>query len=89
MTAYSAEKIFTGHDWLTNHSVLVEDGIIRDIVPTDMLPFDVDEVKFEENMMVPAFIDLQIYGAGGKLFAMFPEADALTRLQQYTLQLRA
>ena len=83
MIAYSAEKIFTGHDWLNNHSILVEDGTIREVMPTDMLPFDIDEVQFEWNMMVPAFIDLQIYGAGSKLFAMFPEADALARLQQH------
>ena len=85
MIAYSAEKIFTGHDWLNNHSILVEDGTIREIMPTDLLPFDINEVQFEWNMIVPAFIDLQIYGAGGKLLAMFPEADALTRLQQYCM----
>ena len=86
MIAYSAEKIFTGYDWLNNHSILVEDGTIREVMQTDMLPYDIDEVKFEWNMIVPAFIDLQIYGAGGKLLAMFPEVDALTRLQQHCLQ---
>lgn len=86
MIAYSAEKIFTGFDWLHNHSIIVDDGIIKEVMPTDMLPFDVEDKDFEWNMIVPAFIDLQIYGAGGKLLAMHPETDALIRLQQYCLQ---
>jgi N-acetylglucosamine-6-phosphate deacetylase len=34
-------------------------------------------------MLVPAFIDLQIYGAGEKLFAVYPEKDSLLRLKKY------
>jgi N-acetylglucosamine-6-phosphate deacetylase len=34
-------------------------------------------------MIVPALIDLQIYGAAGKLLAVFPEADSLFKLNDY------
>lgn len=34
-------------------------------------------------MIVPAFIDAQIYGGNGKLFSAYPETDALARLVDY------
>ena len=34
-------------------------------------------------MLVPAFIDMQIYGASGKLLAEYPEADSLFKLNEY------
>jgi N-acetylglucosamine-6-phosphate deacetylase len=34
-------------------------------------------------VLAPAFIDLQIYGAYGKLLAVYPEADSLVKLNEY------
>ncbi len=77
---YSAATIFTGTQWLEGHSIVVEGGWIREIVPTHKLL--VPSTK-EADCLVPAFIDVQIYGAHGKLFSVFPEVDALQRLHRY------
>jgi N-acetylglucosamine-6-phosphate deacetylase len=36
-------------------------------------------------LVVPALIDLQIYGAAGKLLSEFPEADTIEKIYQYCL----
>jgi N-acetylglucosamine-6-phosphate deacetylase len=80
---YTAPRIFTGEKWLNDHSVVTGNGAIEKIIPAASLtPDDAQEV-FEDCIMAPAFIDLQIYGAGGKLLAACPEADALYKLNEY------
>ncbi len=81
--AYIAERIFTGDEWLTRHAVLVEHGRIRQILPVSSLPSSLPAHHFDEGILVPSFIDLQIYGADGKLLAVYPEADSLSKLREY------
>lgn len=80
---YFADKIFTGDGWMPNHAVVVEDGIIHDIISLQILPVDAEIEKFPDCIIAPAFIDLQIYGAFGKLLAVYPEADSLFKLNEY------
>lgn len=80
---YTADKIFTGKEWLTNQAVMVSDGVIIDIVPAEDQPHRNNRRHFPGCIIAPAFIDLQIYGAGGKLFSVYPETDALSRLNDY------
>ena len=82
ITAYSARKVFTGDQWLDDHCVIVENGWITDIIPTNKLPSAIT-VEPITDILAPAFIDLQIYGAFGKLLAVYPEADSLFRLNEY------
>lgn len=78
----SANKIFTGEKWLTNHSVIVKDDMIIDVVPSSQINQPTNKpINF--NTLVPAFIDIQIYGAYGKLLAVHPDADALFKLFDY------
>ncbi len=86
MIAYTAASIFTGHQWLQGHGVLTEDNMILDVLPAEELPSDCKIVGFNPHVLVPAFIDIQIYGAGEKLFAVYPEDDALNRLYNYCKQ---
>jgi N-acetylglucosamine-6-phosphate deacetylase len=80
---FVADKVFTGNEWLDDHAVITENGIIVDIVPGGpLIANDITE-KFPGCMLVPSFIDLQIYGAYGKLLAVFPEADSLSALNVY------
>lgn len=77
---YAAKKIFTGKEWLTDHAVIVADGKITDIVAYDKLN-EKPSVKYD--MIAPAFIDVQIYGAQDKLLSVYPDTDSLHKLYDY------
>jgi N-acetylglucosamine-6-phosphate deacetylase len=81
--AYIAEKIFTGESWINHHAVITENGIIREVVPVQSLSSSLSIQQFDECILAPAFIDLQIYGANGRLLAVHPEADSLFKLKEY------
>lgn len=79
----TAKQIFTGEQWLRNHAVVIDKGIIQDIIPLSALNTKEEIQHFDNCIIAPAFIDLQIYGAYGKLLSVFPEADALYKLNAY------
>lgn len=81
--AYSASRIFTGDAWLHDQIVLTEDSIITGLVPSNELPAGIVVKHFPDAIMAPAFIDLQIYGAYDRLLSVYPEADSLSRLNEY------
>ncbi len=78
MQIISADKIFTGTEWLTNCAIVMENNRIKEIIPATETAH-----HFANAFIAPAFIDLQIYGAGEKLFAVYPEKDALEKLVAY------
>ena len=79
---YTANKIFTGNHWLNDAAIIIENGNI-----TNILPFAEVTTKSagHADMIAPAFLDIQIYGAEEKLLAEFTNADALHSLYQYCL----
>jgi N-acetylglucosamine-6-phosphate deacetylase len=79
---FSASKFFTGDGWITDAVIIVENGIIKNILPKEEQHF-IDLIHFNDAFLIPAFIDLQIYGANKKLFAVYPTVDALTDLYNY------
>lgn len=84
MQAYTADKIFTGNEWLTSHAVLVEDGVIDSVVHLNEVAAGVSVQSFTDAIIAPAFIDLQIYGAHGNLLAVKPTIDTLTKTYEYS-----
>ena len=80
---YTADRIFTGHEWLVDHGILAEENIIKGVMPLSLLPPGIVQEKFTNSFIAPAFIDLQIYGAYGKLLAAYPETDSLLKLNEY------
>lgn len=81
-TVYTANRIFTGEKWLADHAVVIEDGIIKEIMPASQIAASMI-VKKINGFLAPAFLDLQIYGAHEKLLAVYPEADSLFKLNDY------
>ena len=81
--AYVADRIFTSEIWLKDHAVIVDKGAIVDVVATASLNKEISAEHFPGCFLAPAFIDLQIYGAYGKLLAVYPEADSLFKLNEY------
>jgi N-acetylglucosamine-6-phosphate deacetylase len=80
---YTADRVFTGDTWLRDHAIITNDGIIDEILPTSSLVDRVPAEDFPGCYIAPAFIDLQIYGADKKLFAVYPDTDALLKLKSY------
>ena len=81
-TVFTADKIFTGSDWLPDHAIVTENDLIVDVLPLVSLSHDV-VIKKHSPMIVPSFIDVQIYGAGEKLFATYPTTDSLVKLYEH------
>lgn len=82
--AYIADKIFTGEQWLNDHAIIVAEGIICGIIPADEVSSTLVTHDFYDRVIAPAFIDLQIYGAHGRLLSVYPEADSLYKLNDYS-----
>lgn len=80
---YTADRIFTGDNWLTHHAIQVVGDTITDVVPLSSLPSSAAVTHYDRCFIAPAFIDLQLYGAYGKLLAVYPETDALYQLKNY------
>ena len=75
----SAKRLFTGDVWLDEVVLSIENGIIKNI----------SKEGYEFNnaiaIVIPALIDLQIYGAEHKLLSEFPEAATIEKIYQYCL----
>ena len=82
MKIYKAEKLFTGSEWLPEHAIIIEENIIKGILPNSEVQTDLKNVS-SHYMIAPSFIDLQIYGAGGRLLAVYPETESIIRLRDY------
>lgn len=82
MHAYTAGRIFTGDNWIENHAVLVANGQVTAVLPSAQLPAEAVLQSFPGKYLVPAFIDAQVYGAGGKLFSVHPDPLTLQDMQQ-------
>lgn len=77
---YQALKLFTGNEWLNDRLVYVRDGKIIDVLSSA----DAEAIPVSTQAVIaPAFIDIQIYGAHGKLLSVYPEADSLHKLYAY------
>jgi N-acetylglucosamine-6-phosphate deacetylase len=82
--AFEAIRIFNGEEWLIEHAVLVENGIIQHIVPKSEIPSEAIIItSYTSGFLAPAFIDIQIYGAKGSLLAADPSADCLQKMYEY------
>ena len=64
---YSTKALFTGSAWLNDVVVHIENNLV----------IGIDQNGFDANsaipFIIPALIDLQLYGAGGKLLSEFPK----------------
>lgn len=83
---YTAQQIFTGDTWLNDHAIVTENGIIKSVIPGAAVTSSEKIQTFSNCIIVPAFIDLQIYGASGKLLSAYPGADSLFKLNEYCEQ---
>lgn len=81
--AHEAIRIFTGEEWLMDHAILVENGIVQRIIPKSEIPSDAVLFSYISGFVAPAFIDIQIYGANGSLLAVDPTGSSLQKTYEY------
>jgi N-acetylglucosamine-6-phosphate deacetylase len=77
---YAAQELFTGTHWIAEVTIEVKDGKIIGISKEGY------DHKNAFPLIVPALIDLQIYGASEKLLSEFPDADCIEKTYQYCLK---
>lgn len=75
MQIISANKIFTGHEWLYQHEIHVENDRIVAIQPVK----SETDVQYKEGFICPGFIDLQVYGGGGILFSNHQTVESIQK----------
>ncbi len=80
---YTASKIFTGIEWLNEHAILCRDDTIEAVIPIKDISSDIRIQDCGNTILAPAFIDIQIYGAGGRLFSVYPDQESLYKLNDY------
>ena len=77
---YSAKALFTGSEWLNDVVIHIENDVV---VGIDQKGFDANSAM---PFIIPALIDLQLYGAGGKLLSEFPEKETIDKIYQYCIE---
>lgn len=68
MYALTNAIIYTGHDRLENHAVIIDGELIHSVCPVSELPDGIDTRDLGGAILSPGFIDLQVNGCGGVQF---------------------
>ncbi|MEN4935169.1 N-acetylglucosamine-6-phosphate deacetylase [Pantoea agglomerans] len=74
-------RIYSGHEVLDNHAVVVADGRIARVCPHEALPADIEQRDMAGANIAPGFIDLQLNGCGGVQFNDSLEALSIETLE--------
>ncbi len=84
--AYTNATIFNGYTFVGDHSVITNNGTIKAVVHATQLPEAITTIDCQNQLLVPALLDLQVYGAGDKLFSAYPTTEALQLLAYHNAQ---
>ncbi|WP_439256918.1 MULTISPECIES: N-acetylglucosamine-6-phosphate deacetylase [unclassified Lonepinella] len=74
--------IYTGHDVLYGHAVIVENDKIVDIIRQEQVPTDIQHLDLKGNNLTAGFIDLQLNGCGGVMFNDQTSVETLEIMQE-------
>ncbi|QNQ19549.1 N-acetylglucosamine-6-phosphate deacetylase [Kosakonia sp. SMBL-WEM22] len=81
MYALTHCRIFTGHEMLDDHALVVADGLIERLCPQAELPADIEQRSLNGALLAPGFIDVQLNGCGGVQFNDTAEAVSIETLE--------
>lgn len=86
MYALTNCKLYTGSDVLTNHAVIVNQGLIEAVCPEDTLPQTIKTIDLKGANVSPGFIDLQLNGCGGVMLNDEITAQTMQIMHQANLK---
>ena len=81
MYALTHGRIFTGHEILDDHAIIVANGLIERICPLADVPANVEQRSVNGAILAPGFIDVQLNGCGGVQFNDTAEAVTVETLE--------
>lgn len=81
MYALTHCRIYTGHEILDNHAVVIANGLIEHLCPQDELPTGIEQRSLNGAILAPGFIDVQLNGCGGVQFNDTAEAVSVKTLE--------
>ncbi|MBB2146397.1 N-acetylglucosamine-6-phosphate deacetylase [Pedobacter sp. LMG 31464] len=79
MQTFDIYNYFDGDTIKSLQGLEIADGKFKSVLGSEI-------VSERENLIIPGFIDLQIYGAGGKLFSADPTVESLTIIEEDLLK---
>ncbi|WP_428945555.1 N-acetylglucosamine-6-phosphate deacetylase [Pantoea sp. FN060301] len=74
MYALTNGRLYTGHEILDNHAVVIANGLIERVCTLEELPAGVTVRDVNGALIAPGFIDVQLNGCGGVQFNDDPSA---------------
>ena len=84
--AFTNGVIYTGYEILYGHAVIVENDLIKAVVPEEELPNGIQKVNLNGNNLTAGFIDLQLNGCGGVMFNELTTVETLEIMQATNLK---
>lgn len=81
MYALTQGRIYTGHEILDDHAIIVANGLIERICPLADVPANVEQRSVNGAILAPGFIDVQLNGCGGVQFNDTAEAVTVETLE--------
>lgn len=81
-TALCNARVLTPDGFVEGLAVLMQDGLIADLVAVEALPADAIRHDLDGAALVPGFIDAQVNGGGGALFNNDTSVEAIRAIAQ-------
>ena len=73
----TARRLFDGETMHENATLVIDDGLVADIVPANQAKTPTSGSRFDTGLVVPGFVDLQVNGGGGYLLNDDPSVDTI------------
>lgn len=86
MYALTNCKIYTGSDVLSEHALIIDNGLIKAVLPTSELPQEIEQKDLAGASVSPGFIDLQLNGCGGVMLNDEITADTMQIMHKANLK---
>jgi N-acetylglucosamine-6-phosphate deacetylase len=86
MYALTNCTLYTGHQTLTHHAILIDGNRIVDIIKSSTLSENCRLVDLDGDSVAPGFIDLQLNGCGGVMFNDAITTATLDQMHQTNLR---